>query len=116
MFLLNRSLARDDVADGLSNTLFVGEKRAFSDDLGWLSGTRATLRNGGLIDSQGNVISVPSATAVGPAGSMHPGGAMMLFGSGETKFVTTQTDQRVLVQWINRQDGGIPIEMKPLIR
>jgi hypothetical protein len=48
MFFLNSRLRYEDVADGTAHTLFVGEKFVGSDpDLGWLSGTRATLRNTG---------------------------------------------------------------------
>jgi prepilin-type N-terminal cleavage/methylation domain-containing protein len=48
MFFLNSHVTHDDVTDGAAHTFFVGEKR-FQDniDLGWMSGTRATLRNTG---------------------------------------------------------------------
>ena len=49
MFFLNSSLRTREVPDGASHTIFVGEK---VDDqipcLGWMSGTRATLRNTGV--------------------------------------------------------------------
>ena len=47
-FILNRQLRYEEFTDGISQTLFLGEK--FDDggmDLGWMSGTRATLRNTG---------------------------------------------------------------------
>ena len=37
-----------DLQDGSSNTLFIGEKHTYAGDLGWMSGTRATLRNTGV--------------------------------------------------------------------
>lgn len=46
-FILNRSLARDDIPDGLSQTLFVGEIVRAADDLGWASGTQGSLRSAG---------------------------------------------------------------------
>ena len=46
-FFLNSKLRRDDIADGLAHTIFIGEKLIDKDDLGWMSGTRATLRNTG---------------------------------------------------------------------
>ncbi|WP_254507000.1 DUF1559 family PulG-like putative transporter [Anatilimnocola floriformis] len=49
VFYLNSKLTFDDLADGASATLFLGEKITDSFDLGWLSGTRATLRNGGVM-------------------------------------------------------------------
>jgi prepilin-type N-terminal cleavage/methylation domain-containing protein len=48
VFFLNSRVTYDDVSDGPSHTLFIGEKRFFQEnDLGWMSGTRATLRNTG---------------------------------------------------------------------
>jgi prepilin-type N-terminal cleavage/methylation domain-containing protein/prepilin-type processing-associated H-X9-DG protein len=47
VFFLNSHLTYDDVSDGLSHTLFFGEKLYEPGDLGWMSGTRATLRNVG---------------------------------------------------------------------
>ena len=47
VFFLNSRVRRLDVSDGVSNTLFLGEKLPLAGDLGWLSGTRSTLRNTG---------------------------------------------------------------------
>jgi prepilin-type processing-associated H-X9-DG protein len=47
VFFLNSRVRRLDVSDGLSSTLFLGEKLPLAGDLGWLSGTRSTLRNTG---------------------------------------------------------------------
>lgn len=44
-FFLNSRLRYDDFTDGVSHTFFVGEKLIDDTDLGWSSGTRATLRN-----------------------------------------------------------------------
>ncbi len=46
-FFLNSQLTRDDLKDGASYILFLGEKLVDDFDLGWLSGTPATLRNTG---------------------------------------------------------------------
>ncbi len=48
VFFLNRSIRVEEVTDGTSCTLFVGEKFTGIADLGWMSGTRATLRNTGV--------------------------------------------------------------------
>jgi prepilin-type N-terminal cleavage/methylation domain-containing protein len=48
VLLLNKAFTRDDIPDGLAYTIFVGEKLPDAWDLGWLSGTRATLRNTGI--------------------------------------------------------------------
>lgn len=47
VFFLNSSVRYTDVSDGASQTLFMGEKLILPGDLGWLSGTRSTLRNTG---------------------------------------------------------------------
>jgi prepilin-type N-terminal cleavage/methylation domain-containing protein len=68
VFFLNSKVRYDDIADGSSYTIFVGEKLPDAWDLHWLSGTRATLRNTGtpiawLIYGNG----LPKPTATGPA-------------------------------------------------
>ena len=47
MMLLNVPVRELEVTDGLSNTILLGEKMIERGDLGWLSGTRSTLRNTG---------------------------------------------------------------------
>ncbi len=47
VLFLNSALALNDISDGVSHTLFVGEKYIDPTELGWVSGTRATLRNMG---------------------------------------------------------------------
>ena len=47
LFILNTAVTYPQLRDGASQTLFVGEKLTTADDLGWLSGTRAILRNTG---------------------------------------------------------------------
>jgi prepilin-type N-terminal cleavage/methylation domain-containing protein len=47
VFFLNSRLRYDDITDGSANTLFIGEKPVEQGDLGWMSGTSATLRNAG---------------------------------------------------------------------
>jgi prepilin-type N-terminal cleavage/methylation domain-containing protein/prepilin-type processing-associated H-X9-DG protein len=47
-FFLNSRITFDDLSDGAAQTLFIGEKIVEQGDLGWMSGTRATLRNTGL--------------------------------------------------------------------
>ena len=47
MLFLNSQVTIEDVRDGLSQTLLLGEKTFKMNGLGWMSGTRATLRNTG---------------------------------------------------------------------
>lgn len=48
VLFLNSRITFDDLGDGASQTLLIGEKLVEVGDLGWMSGTRATLRNTGL--------------------------------------------------------------------
>ena len=48
VFFLNSRVSFDDVTDGVSNTIFLGEKLPDAWDLGWMSGTRGTIRNTGI--------------------------------------------------------------------
>ena len=48
VFFLNSRVSYFDLKDGSSHTLFIGEKETYAGDLGWMSGTRATLRNTGV--------------------------------------------------------------------
>jgi prepilin-type N-terminal cleavage/methylation domain-containing protein/prepilin-type processing-associated H-X9-DG protein len=47
VFFLNSRIRYDDVSDGSSHTLYLGEKITDMWDMEWVSGTRATLRNTG---------------------------------------------------------------------
>lgn len=47
VFFLNSHVRYQDISDGSSQTFFLGEKLATAGDLGWMSGTRAILRNTG---------------------------------------------------------------------
>jgi prepilin-type N-terminal cleavage/methylation domain-containing protein len=47
VLFLNSRIREKDVTDGISNTIYVCEKLGSPWDLGWMSGTRATLRNCG---------------------------------------------------------------------
>ncbi len=47
VLFLNSHIRDKDITDGAANTIFAGEKSGSQWDLGWMSGTRATLRNCG---------------------------------------------------------------------
>jgi prepilin-type N-terminal cleavage/methylation domain-containing protein len=66
VFIRNQSFRIDDLSDGLSCTAWITEKQMLSVDLGWMSGTRGTLRNlGSLTRTQtfGGSFLVPGTNA-----------------------------------------------------
>jgi prepilin-type N-terminal cleavage/methylation domain-containing protein len=52
VLFLNSHIREKDITDGLRHTIFVAEKAGSQWDLGWISGTRATLRNTGTAINQ----------------------------------------------------------------
>ncbi|MBA2114576.1 DUF1559 domain-containing protein [Bremerella alba] len=60
-FILNKSLSTADFSDGVAFTLFLGEANIIpTSNLGWLSGTRATLRNTGASPKSGPAMALPN--------------------------------------------------------
>lgn len=78
VFFLNSRVELDDILDGTSHTIFIGEKISGPTDLGWSSGTRASLRNLGAGINQFNNLSAeglpPGFMGGGPGGSGSYGG------------------------------------------
>jgi prepilin-type N-terminal cleavage/methylation domain-containing protein len=131
VFFLNSKIAPKDVTDGLSHTLFVGEKRIDRTDPGWMSGTRATLRNAGtpingtpiIVDLPAEVgadaaKTAPAAAAsgtdsdlwVGGFGSAHPMGTQFLLGDGSIRFINRSISDKVFQLLANRADGEMITE------
>ena len=120
----------DDVTDGSSFTIFVGEKYRTANDLGWMSGTNATLRNTGTRLNNGagatGRFALPTgdddededqakaagargeadaAVFVGGYSSRHPGGANFAFGDGSVRFLKSSISPRIFRRLGNRADG-----------
>lgn len=118
IFFLNASVDYEQVSDGTSNTIFIGEK--FTDrqqDLGWMSGTRWTLRNTGpAINANKSKTWGAEPTAdqevsdpltVGGFGSYHPGGGNFAFGDGHVRFLAETIDVATYQQLGHRADGKL---------
>jgi prepilin-type N-terminal cleavage/methylation domain-containing protein/prepilin-type processing-associated H-X9-DG protein len=115
MFFLDSRLSSREIPDGAMYTMFAGEKGFDADDLGWLSGTRATLRNTGTPIHSGNhgqTAAAPQTPAgsplyVGGFGSSHTDGANFLFGDGAVRFFSSRIDQTFYQYLGNRDDGHL---------
>ncbi len=126
VFFLNSAVRYEDVTDGTSMTLFVGEKPIDGTELGWASGTRASLRNTGMnvnrtpggprnyVVSSGLSPDETKALAkmgtpafVGGFGSRHPGGSNFAFGDGAVRFIKSSINAKVYEHLGNRADGEV---------
>jgi prepilin-type processing-associated H-X9-DG protein len=122
IFFLNSAVHYDDIRDGSSHTIFCGERTSdLQQDLGWMSGTRSTLRNTGLpinaaIRSQQRGLSSAGkldapgaevAAIVGGFGSQHPGGAQFAFGDGHVQFLSETVTEDVYRLLGHRADGKL---------
>ena len=121
-FVLNRRFGPDDITDGLSHTIFVGEKVSPPEqDLGWLSGTRSSLRNTGHPLQAGDAATPPSDAVeepvnrlhVGGLASQHVGGVYLLKGSGECEFRSPTMDLKLLQQMGSRASRAETNEQLP---
>ncbi len=121
LLFLNSKIRYADILDGSSQTILLGELRPDTKQLGWVSGTRSTLRNTGGFGSHwsegGRPVSTQggsqdTATATGPLdvgsfGSFHTGGAQFVLADGAVKFLTDSIDSVVMRNLGNRADGEI---------
>lgn len=120
LLFLNSSIRYDQITDGASRTLLVGERTYDPNDLGWASGTRATLRNMSSFNARAPA-PIPQFGVVQPAGpdapvdplivggfaSPHNGGSFFAMADGSVRFVSNRAQPDVLKQLGNRADGRL---------
>ncbi len=118
LLFLNSKIRFSDILDGSSSTLLLGEAPVAQDSLGWVSGTRATLRNSVGIDNPNYFAAVPTSDSssdtsgsqvdslhVGSFGSSHTGGANFVYADGAVNFLSQNMDPKTFEQLGNRADG-----------
>jgi prepilin-type N-terminal cleavage/methylation domain-containing protein/prepilin-type processing-associated H-X9-DG protein len=131
VLFLNSAIRFEDITDGTSQTIFLGEKSNDGLGEGWASGTRASLRNAGSGINRSVTAPLPGSfpgdddggdsgpakatgasssdisTFVGGYASSHPGGANFAFGDGSVRFLKTSIGA-ITFRWLaNRADGEI---------
>ena len=116
LFFLNSKIGFDDIYDGSSNTVLIGEYLPDeSTNLGWASGTRSTLRNMGSLESyqnfQARIASVTAtpvaATFVGGFGSPHPGTTNFVLADGSVHSLSFSLTTPITNHIGNRADGAM---------
>ena len=126
VFFLNSGVRYAEILDGTTNTLFLGEKiLTDKNDLGWMSGTRATLRNTGDPINSELSKSLQNATAddagevdparqsnqfVGGFASRHVSLIMAAFGDGHVRAIRERINPEVWQQYGHRADGKLILE------
>ena len=120
LLFLNSSIGYQAIRDGASNTVLAGEKRIARGlkDLGWMSGTMATLRNTGVPinagwdvggpragNSNGGLpLPAPSDTATSGFSSYHTGGGQFMLADGSVRFLSENIDPRIYSFLGSRED------------
>jgi prepilin-type N-terminal cleavage/methylation domain-containing protein len=117
LLFLNSNIRYSQIYDGSSMTLLLGEALTSPDGLGWVSGTRSTLRNTSVIEKpQPNFGPAQPRTDekekagslfVGGFGSHHPGGLNIGLADGSSRFLTANTEPEILRRIGNRADGEL---------
>ena len=112
LLFLNSDIRYTDIKDGSSQTMLIGEIWPGDNELGWVSGTRATLRNTSRANQhpprRGEpVVAPPGPLEVGGFGSGHPGLFLMALADGSSRALQEDVEPNVLRELGNRADGTI---------
>jgi prepilin-type N-terminal cleavage/methylation domain-containing protein/prepilin-type processing-associated H-X9-DG protein len=118
LLFLNSKIRYNQIYDGSSFTILIGEALTSRNSLGWVSGTRATLRNTGQFESPTSPVLLPTGQpqprqepdnplTVGGFGSHHRGGANFAFADGSAQFISANIATELFRRLGNRADGEI---------
>jgi prepilin-type N-terminal cleavage/methylation domain-containing protein/prepilin-type processing-associated H-X9-DG protein len=117
VLFLNSAVRYEDITDGSTSTIMIGETILKSNtSLGWMSGTRATLRNTGTAPNVtlralrmggggSTPLEDPDSAVVGAFSSYHTGGAHYGMGDGSVRFLSENIQPAVYGHLGNRRDG-----------
>ena len=120
VMFVNSSVGFRQIRDGASNTIMVGEKCVIEDtnELGWMSGTKSTLRNTGVAINHGwdvggdapgqsrfrQPLPPPSDTDTSGYSSYHTGGAQVVLADGSVRFLSENISLPLYANLGNRAD------------
>ncbi|MFM8573698.1 MAG: DUF1559 domain-containing protein [Pirellula sp.] len=115
VFYLGSKTKFSEIGDGSSNTIFISEKISHDGDLGWMSGTRATLRNGTIEPLRRGALTPSTLTTnpdngslvMGGFSSFHTSGCNTLYGDGGVRFVPMSIDPKVFQALCTRNGGEL---------
>ena len=123
LMFLNSSISFRQIRDGASNTIMVGEKCVVEDagELGWMSGTKSTLRNTGVMLNRGwdvggpgtgaarfrKSLPPPDDTSTSGFSSYHTGGAQFVLADGSVRFISENVNASLYANLGNRADMEI---------
>lgn len=123
VMFLNSSIGYRQIRDGASNTIMVGEKCVVenANELGWMSGTKSTLRNTGVAINKGwdvggpgpgaarfrMPLPPPDDTATSGFSSYHTGGAQFVLADGSVRFISENVNLALYANLGNRADMEI---------
>jgi prepilin-type N-terminal cleavage/methylation domain-containing protein len=111
LLFLNSAIRYTDIKDGSSQTLLLGETRD-ENTLGWVSGTRSTLRNTSKLNARRWRRDEPELPELGPLevggfSSAHPGTVQTVLADGSVHSLTEDTEPEILRQLGHRADGTL---------
>ena len=110
VMFLNSDVRFSDITDGSSNTILLGEHLGDKVRLGWVSGSRATLRNTDKFEHltpQEVEQRQLGALEVGGFDSYHAGGGNFALADGAVIFLTHRIDVSLYQHLGNRADGEL---------
>jgi len=118
LLFLNSKVRYSQIYDGSSMTILIGEALTAPDGLGWVSGTRATLRNTSVIERYQPTLGLAQpriddkekagSLFVGGFGSHHPGWSVTIgLADGSSRYLSFNIEPEVLRRLGNRADGEI---------
>ena len=108
VMFLNSHVRIEEIEDGSSNTLLVGEKLREPLQFPWWAGTRSSLRNtGSPINAKVDPKVWSDVMYVGGFASDHPGGSNFALADGSARFISETIDPVAYRRLGHRSDGEL---------